>query len=685
MSLQKKYFYYFRDLNNLQYTAEIWEETAAVIVAAEIRGDAAPFTVTMPGLSDKFQPVRGSGCQINLVSETNMQFIGLYTADMQQYQIRLYASGSLVWIGWLDSELYSEPFNDLTNYPVSFSGSDGFAILDRMNYINDDGSKITGISSQIDVLKFILEKMNLPFAGITISLSTTATGTTIGAEETLLHVTHIVNANYYNEDGDPETLRTVLESILQPYGAFITQVNGTLFITDVHTIAAGASVTANRYDSLSLDYYDSVTFNPNKGDVSDIGFTSETQTLDIVSGVNKQIVSFSPYNLIDIMDYSADEDFTVPGLIETYGTAPYRFNLWQHSTSKVWDKFDAGKFIKIQGVEDPDFVDYFLQISKSFDYLDVTTKQFSFKGDLPLIIPADYKLRLRASAYFRRSTQLEDPAFVPSVVSRGDLYLRLAIGGKKVVNTGGPVAWIDNTDTSRAFFLPFQKAPSPTSTGGATTYYPIEDQWIASGFYSRKEQVYTLYDQLIPLDSGFTNGVIALDLQGYVCENLLAAPTDVLDARIKDIQLTIVDSEGNDYKDIDLEYVGYMNAQYKESGSDIRVLQGTNTDNFPTCRGGLLKYSGTDYSFLQTWTRAGVTDIIENLLLRSYVGNYQGKTKQITCSINRLPNTVGYLTYANYLTGKFMLTSFTHDFENASTELTMQEIFTDALTINKSF
>ena len=685
MSLQKKYFYYFRDIDDLQYTAEIWEEAAGTITAVEIRGDAAPFTVTMPGLSDKFQPVRGSGCQINLVSETNMQFIGLYTADMQQYQIRLYASGSLVWIGWLDSELYSEPFNDLTNYPVSFSGSDGFALLDRMNYINDDGSKITGISSQIDVLKFILEKMNLPFAGITIYLSTEATGTTPTDEETLLHVTHIVNANYYNEDGEPETLRTVLESILQPYGAFITQVNGTLFITDVHTIAAGTSVTANRYDSLSLEYYDSVTFNPNKGDVSDIGFTSETQTLDIVSGVNKQIVSFSPYNLIDIMDYSADEDFTSPGLIETYGTAPYRWNLWQHSTSKVWDKFDAGKFIKIQGVEDPDFVDYFLQISKSFDYLDVNTKQFTYKGEMPLIIPAGYKLRLRMSGYFRRSTELEDPDFVPSVVSRGELYLRLAIGDKKIVNTAGSPTWVDISSTTSSFFLPFEKAPNPVSSGGMTVYYPIEDQWLSSGFYSRKEQVYTLYDQLIPLDSGFTNGMITLDLHGYICFNLLGAPTDVLDARFKDIQLTIVDSEGKDYKDIDLEYVGYMNALYKESGTDIRVLQGTNTDNFPTCRGGLLKYDGTDYSFLQEWTRASVSDIIENLLLRSYVGNYQGKTKQITCSINRLPQTVGYLTYDNYLTGKFMPTSFTHDFENASTELTMQEIFTDALTINKSF
>lgn len=686
MPLYGLYSFSFRDQNNINHSVEIWKDSVSALPPATIiRGDANPFTVSMPGLSDKFQPVRGTGCQINLVSQTNMQFIGLYTARMQEYQIRHYINSVLNWCGWLDSELYTEPFDDIDGYTVSFSGSDGFALLDRMNYLQADGSKFTGISSQFDVLKFILEKLNLPILNTYIYLSTAVTGATTTGGQTALDVTYVNNSNYYNEDGEPETLRTVLESILRPYGAFITQSNGSLFITDVQQISTGSLFTMSKYTGIMGAYIDDTGIDADIGDISDIGISDMGQTFNVVPGINKQVVSFSPYNQIDIIDYAAEEDFSTPGTVTSFGTTPYRWTETEHGASVLWNKADAGKFIKLNGVDDTDAVDYYLKINKSFDYLDVITKQFEFKGELPLIIPANYKLRLRASAYFRRSTELEDPDFIPSVVSRGDLYLKLAIGGKKIVNTTGAPTWVDVSTTTAAFFLRFEKAPNPVSAGGMTVYYPIEDQWMNSGFYLRKDQTFTLMDQLIPLDAGFTNGVIALDLYGYICENLLGAPTAVLDARFKDIQLTIVDAEGNDYKDIDLEYVGYLNAQYKESGADLQLLHGSNTDNFPTCRGGLLKYDGTDYSFIQQWTRAGVTDLLENLLLRSYVGNYQGRTREISAKVNRLPRTVGFLTYATYLTGKYMLTAFTHNYEQVSTELTMQEIFSDALTINKSF
>lgn len=40
--------------------------------------------------------------------------------------------------------------------------------------------------------------------------------------------------------------------------------------------------------------------------------------------------------------------------------------------------------------------------------------------------------------------------------------------------------------------------------------------------------------------------------------------------------------------DQDFEYVGYMNKQYKETGDDITLLTGTNIEEHPTERGGLI-------------------------------------------------------------------------------------------------
>ena len=45
MSFQKKYYFTFRDINNAQFTTEIWENSAGVITPALIKGDKYPFVV----------------------------------------------------------------------------------------------------------------------------------------------------------------------------------------------------------------------------------------------------------------------------------------------------------------------------------------------------------------------------------------------------------------------------------------------------------------------------------------------------------------------------------------------------------------------------------------------------------------------------------------------------------------
>lgn len=89
-----KYFYEFTGLHNAnEYRVEILED--AVVTAQKINSIDG-FSVDYPEIEDKFQSVRGSGCSFNLLSETDRQFIGLYVADMQQYQIRLYENSNLI-------------------------------------------------------------------------------------------------------------------------------------------------------------------------------------------------------------------------------------------------------------------------------------------------------------------------------------------------------------------------------------------------------------------------------------------------------------------------------------------------------------------------------------------------------------------------------------------------------------
>ena len=289
MSLQKKYYYTFKGLDNTSFLAEIWQETTATITAEEITGDEDPFYIEYPAVNI-FEPVKGSGCTLNLVSTTDRKFLNLFTANIMEYQIKLYKSGILYWVGYLDSELYSEPFNELTNYTVTFTGSDGFALLERLNYVDGSGNKYTGLVTQWQALQNILNKLGLPYKNIYVGLSTTCTDFTLAAGETLLHKTYTNNNNWYNEDNEPETARKVLEEILKPYAAFIIQDNANIYITDINTIAGASTASFKKYSS-SFTYISTESINLNLGDLSSIKFAASDQQLNVVSVIINKLLN----------------------------------------------------------------------------------------------------------------------------------------------------------------------------------------------------------------------------------------------------------------------------------------------------------------------------------------------------------------------------------------------------------
>jgi hypothetical protein len=74
----------------------------------------------------------------------------------------------------------------------------------------------------------------------------------------------------------------------------------------------------------------------------------------------------------------------------------------------------------------------------------------------------------------------------------------------------------------------------------------------------------------------------------------------VIDVRIKDFKLSIVDSKGKEFSDSDVEYVGYMNKNYKDEGDNVTVLQGTSKTGNSVEKAALISYnSGTGvYQFI---------------------------------------------------------------------------------------
>ena len=340
MASQKKYYYSFKSLNEDLHLVEIWQDSLSILTAEEIKGSENPFIVEMPKLSSKFQVIRGTGCEMNIFSNTSMKFFnGLYHVDKKEIIVKHYINGVINWYGYLNSELSLETYSELDSYNYQAIGNDGFALLDRIQFLADDGSILTGVKSLYNIIVLCLEKIGLPFGSININLSTTSPAFTIGSTSTILHENYIDCANFYQEDGTAETVRKVLESVLMPFGAFIVQMGGDIWITDVNTLAGAATTTNfNSYTrqlvTVGLISYYSWIYNTSRSvalpvTISSVGYTGTGSEIEISGGKNKQVVNYSPYPI----------KTWLPQSLTTYDEFDPFTGAWTWNTAnKYWEK-----------------------------------------------------------------------------------------------------------------------------------------------------------------------------------------------------------------------------------------------------------------------------------------------------------------------------------------------------------
>lgn len=703
---KQKYFYNFRDITNQLYKVEIWQnvETTTPVTATEIKADSEPCTIDY--VIDKLHsPVKASGAILNLLSTTDRMFFSLFTADMMGYKVKIYKGVNLFWVGFLDSENYSEPFNLINNYPVTITANDGFNLLDRIDYSYMTGSAVTkynGVESFWYTLQVVLQKLNLDWINIYVGLSTTIPDVTILTAETVLHKLYLNNDNFYDEDGKPESCRRVLEAILEPLGAYIIQQDGSLIITDSHHITNAGSGLASfkryTYAYEATAYSATVNLTVSLGDITTIGVQSGDSTFSIDSGYNRQVVSYSPYRQSDIIKYSASkEDFSTLLSTTTIGAVGYRWEEKLYDVSVNWNKYNNGKFATMVGLEPKTSgtKESYIKVNSyglsglyhnDMGGASAGTKSFTFKGNLPKIISSeDYFLKVDLD-YFIRTT--DNMGGEPEKnLNAGYLVSRLQVGDKKYVmghnvfdfDTYGQVAeWVNVSDT-RDMIIPLQNRGADLSLGA------VNDNWLSLkiGYIVRYFEgiIYkTIADVkplLIPLNGIF--GDIEFTIFGYRVYNEEGAvyykETLAKDLRIKNLNFSIVDKDGNELKNTDIEYEAVVNKQYQNEGDKVELILGTNINKFPVERGNIL-IKGTlpnSYNYLQQITKAGVTQQVENLLLRTINSNY-AESKVVLDIDLPISKQVGYYSYANYLTGKkLMVMKNTMNLADNVSSLTLRE------------
>jgi hypothetical protein len=684
MSLQKKYYYTFKSLDGKVNLVEIWQNTATTLTAEEVIPGSMPFSVELPDLDNKFQPVWGKGCEINLISDTDMKFFaGLYHVDKKEFIVKHYIDTVINFIGYLNSEMSRESYSYTTNYPIQVIGNDGFALLERIQFVQTTGDIYTGVKSLFEILTIIIDRIELPFEAINIALSTTSAVITIGADDTILHHQYIDCANFINEDGEAETMRKVLDSILQPFAAVIVQEAGAVWITDIHTKAGAADITFKSFVLSTTWDYDTDIIISQALSISTVGYSGTESDIERSGGKNKQVVSYSPYpikeilpeTLTDLSEFSG----TVPATFSTKGAYKYK-ELTGHNALNVHSPAVLEQSYRFTGVTvDPEIeseasicadwsagtagtkvlelsITPLANLTKGLTISEVSAIRKSFRG---------IAIKISGQIQFWRYWGSGKDGGVRNCTIKAILR----VGDKSATSSGPRPGWEDYPGSPQKYISILTEKDDLSNIAG---------EWIDIRGISAKS-LYCTND--IDLSGqcylDIYSEINYTDTNGTVWTNTNIHNASV---RLRNLSVTIVDASTiEEVGDTDVEYIGYLDTKQKDEADKVELICGT---DITFADRGKLMYLDTVYKAIKTWERDGQTFEIEKLLLNSLSSNY--REGYITLNSIKLNNSFNTLNvFSDTFTGTSVLSpkSMTINYRDNLIECNLHEIFQDELTI----
>lgn len=302
----------FKDTYGVPYELRISDKNVTESLPEEIDVVSGGVEISWLGRG-KEDTVFSSSCTITIESSSDRKFIDLYKVEIGSIRLDILRDGGSYWSGTIDTELYEEPYSKEKYYEVSITFSD-FAILDRKKW------DIRGFKTVREVVNTCLAGLEIPINYKQCSSTSRAAATTVTPDQ-LLEADSVLCDNFFDEEGEPITLRGVLEAVLQPYDLHIQQKNGDINVWDWNALSGITPVPV------------------------------EWDSDDAVYGVDKAYnnirLTFSPYAKTDLIDCSISGD-DVNDIVRggtVYNNEKREYEAFELRVS------DSGKFMKHPGAK----------------------------------------------------------------------------------------------------------------------------------------------------------------------------------------------------------------------------------------------------------------------------------------------------------------------------------------------
>ena len=241
--MELKYYFEFTDVKEILHRCEIYKDDF-VGDAIEIQGSLA---LTKASTEDTLEAIRGGGLKIDLEATNLLSFDDLYSENERVFSVKYIRNTSvLLFHGWLSPEGLVESFVNDT-WIISLDCTDGLGFLKNLSYVENNGVPFSGKQSALEIITNCLKRTNLE-QNIFTSLN-------IFHENMLLTENVLVetyfNSNRFVKDDDKTFMNCdeVLRSVLELFGACITQYQGAWYIYKPNEIVNSTSLSFFAYDS----------------------------------------------------------------------------------------------------------------------------------------------------------------------------------------------------------------------------------------------------------------------------------------------------------------------------------------------------------------------------------------------------------------------------------------------------
>lgn len=238
-----RYMGEFVSVAGVVWRAEILQEADAEFsTIGSLEFDADEPLVIEWGNKSKEEVVCGSVATLKIISPGDRTYEDLYSIAVGRVRLDVYRNNTLYWSGCIDTEFYEEPYECLSGYEVSLTFSD-FGVMDRLKYDLADMQTLYGI------VNYCVGRCGINCGGIDDSLISTQLSTSGGAMS--LKSLKVRSDNFYDEDGEANTLEEVVEGVLQPLALRMIQRCGKIYVYDLNGLYTKANVKPIVWDGNS--------------------------------------------------------------------------------------------------------------------------------------------------------------------------------------------------------------------------------------------------------------------------------------------------------------------------------------------------------------------------------------------------------------------------------------------------